>query len=312
MAVDLSVSWLGVNMENPLYNASGVMCRSREELDAVAASAAGALITKSCTLSAREGNPEPRYATAPFGSINSMGLPNAGYEYYLDYAKIYDHASGKPLFVSISGMTLEENLTMLKAFRDAELPCLVELNLSCPNLPGKAQIGYDFAASSHVLSEVVKVYDKPFGVKLPPYFDPVHFAEMASVLNSFPSLKYVTCINSVGNGLVIDIDQESVVIKPKAGLGGLGGDYVLPTALANVREFSRLLDDKHVIGCGGIKSGREAFMHILAGATAIQVGTCLYEEGVDCFARILNELAAIMEAKGYSKLADFRGKLRTM
>ena len=312
MAVDLSVSWLGVNMENPLYNASGVMCRSREELDAVAASAAGALITKSCTLLPREGNPEPRYATAPHGSINSMGLPNAGYQYYLDYAKAYDHQSGKPLFISVSGMSLEDNLEMLAAFRDADLPCLVELNLSCPNLPGKPQIGYDFEASSHVLSEVVKVYHKPFGVKLPPYFDPVHFAEMASVLNSFPLLKYVTCINSVGNGLVIDLDSESVVIKPKGGLGGIGGDYVLPTALANVREFYRLLDDKHVIGCGGVKSGREAFMHILAGATAVQVGTCLYEEGVGCFSRIRDELAALMQEKGYATLADFRGKLKTM
>jgi dihydroorotate dehydrogenase (fumarate) len=122
------------------------------------------------------------------------------------------------------------------------------------------------------------VYPGVFGVKLPPYFDPVHFDQMAAVLNAFPRLRFVTCINSIGNGLVIDPERECVVIKPKDGLGGLGGAYV-PTALANVREFVRRLPDKHVVGCGGISSGREAFMHILAGATAVQIGTCLYEEG---------------------------------
>ena len=86
-------------------------------------------------------------------------------------------------------------------------------------------------------------------------------------------------------GLVIDLERESVVIRPKDGLGGIGGDYVLPTALANVREFTRRLPGRHVIGCGGIRSGREAFMHILAGATVVQVGTCLYEEGPACLAR---------------------------
>lgn len=95
-------------------------------------------------------------------------------------------------------------------------------------------------------------------------------------------------------------------------MGGLGGDYVLPTALANVREFVRLLAGKHVIGCGGVKSGYEAFMHILAGATAVQVGTCLHEEGAGAFARIQHELEELMQAKGYRKLEDFRGKLKVM
>ncbi|WP_036666529.1 dihydroorotate oxidase [Paludibacterium yongneupense] len=312
MAVDLSLSWLGLEMESPLYNASGVMCRLREELDAVAASAAGALITKSCTLEAREGNPEPRYFSTPMGSINSMGLPNQGYPYYFQYAAEYDYSTGKPLFVSLSGMSLQDNLTMLQALDDLQLPCLPEVNLSCPNVPGKPQLGYDFAATAAALCAISRVYARPFGVKLPPYFDVAHFTQMAEVLNACENLRFVTCINSIGNGLVVDMDSESAVIKPKGGLGGLGGAYVLPTALANVREFSRLLDHKYVIGCGGIDSGAEAFMHILCGATAVQIGTCLHEEGVGAFSRIQSELSDIMEAKGYHALTDFRGKLKTL
>jgi dihydroorotate dehydrogenase (fumarate) len=310
MSVDLSVNWLGLSMTTPLYNASGVMCRTEEELEALAASESGALITKSCTVEPREGNPEPRYFASALGSINSMGLPNQGFDYYLRYAETYPHI--KPLFFSISGMSLEDNLRMLSALQQHGVPCIPEINLSCPNLPGKPQLAYDFAATSETLEQIVRVYHGPFGVKLPPYFDPVHFALMAALLNRVETLRFVTCINSVGNGLLVDLDSESTVIKPKGGLGGLGGDYVLPTALANVREFSRLMPERQVIGCGGIKSGREAFMHILCGATAVQIGTCLYQEGAGAFARINRELAQIMDDKGYACLADFRGKLKTL
>jgi len=312
MAIDLSVSWLGLEMQNPLYNASGVMCRTTEELEAMRTSSAGALITKSCTLNPREGNPEPRYYATSWGTINSMGLPNGGYEYYLSYAEQYDYANNKPLFISVSGMSLEENVTILKAFRERDLPCMLEVNLSCPNLPGKPQLGYDLPAANAALETFSEVYGRPFGVKLPPYFDVSHFEQAAEIFNRFDLLKYVTCINSIGNALVIDVDSESVVIKPKDGLGGIGGDYVLPTALANVREFARRLNGKQVVGCGGVKSGAEAFMHILAGATTVQIGSCLNEEGVGAFDRITKELTDLMTAKGYSKLDDFRGKLKTL
>lgn len=312
MNVDLSVSWLGLTMASPLYNASGVLCRSVEELERVRGSAAGAVITKSCTLQPREGNPEPRYHATPLGSINAMGLPNAGYHYYLDYARHYPYHLGKPLFLSVSGLSQDDNVTLFRELAAAGLPCIPELNLSCPNVPGKPQLGYDFDASARLLDEVARVYPGSFGVKLPPYFDPVHFAQMATVLQRYPGLRFVTCINSLGNALMVDVDSESVVLKPKDGLGGLGGAYVLPTALANVREFFRLLPGRHVVGCGGVSSGREAFMHILAGATAVQVGTCLYQEGESAFARIQGELVALMQFKGYRSLDDFRGRLRTL
>ncbi|POA98676.1 dihydroorotate oxidase [Chromobacterium sinusclupearum] len=311
-SIDLSVTWLGQTMPGCLYNASGVWCREEDELETVRASAAAAVISKSATLHAREGNPEPRYYRTALGSINSMGLPNRGFAYYLDYARRYDYGCGKPLFLSLSGMTLDDNLTMLRTLAAAGLPAIPEINLSCPNVPGKPQLGYDFVATTEALNAFDQAWPGRYGVKLPPYFDPAHFAAMAEILNRHPRLAYVTCINSIGNGLVVDVDSEAVAIKPKDGLGGLGGDYVLPTALANVREFYRLLPGKDIVGCGGVKSGREAFMHILAGARAVQVGTCLYHEGPAAFARIAAEMAELMRSKGYRRLDDFRGKLRTL
>ncbi|MCH2045620.1 MAG: dihydroorotate oxidase, partial [Saprospiraceae bacterium] len=186
------------------------------------------------------------------------------------------------------------------------------LNLSCPNVPGKPQTAYDFEQTERVLEAVSKFDKHPLGVKLPPYFDLIHFEAMANILNRYP-IQFVTCINSIGNALIIDPQEERVVIRPKDGFGGLGGDYIKPTALANVRQFYlRLRDDIQVIACGGVKNAWDAFEHILCGAAAVQIGTQLMREGGECFGRLSAELKQIMQDKGYQSLSDFRGKLKTV
>lgn len=289
------------------------MCTTKSDLGLLADSYAGAVLTKSCTLEYRNGNPKPRYHETPIGSINSMGIPNLGYGVYAQTA--VEHRSKypqKPYFVSVSGLSIAENLDILTQLNHTQQIDAIELNLSCPNLPGKPQVAYDFPQTERMLDSVFDVCQKPLGVKLPPYFDLIHFEQMATILNQYP-LHFVTCVNSIGNGLVIDWETETAVIKPKGGLGGIGGDYIKPTALANVRIFSQLLHPTiAVIGCGGVKSGSDAFEHLLCGAVAVQVGTQLMKEGTDCFARIANELQTIMHQKGYTHINDFRGKLKTI
>ena len=129
----------------------------------------------------------------------------------------------------------------------------------------------------------------------------------AAIFNKFP-LSFVNCVNSIGNGLYID--DETVVIRPKNGFGGIGGEYIKPTALANVHAFyQRLNPTIQIIGTGGVLTGRDAFEHILCGASMVQVGTTLHKEGVGVFERITEELKAIMLEKGYESIEDFRGKL---
>lgn len=295
--------------ENPFLNASGVHCMTTEELDELDHSSSGALITKSCTPLPRLGNPEPRYIDLPTGSINSMGLPNKGFDYYLEYVTNTPYT--KPCFFSISGMNTDENLDMLRRLAASSFNGITELNLSCPNVPGKPQLAYDFEQTERLLNQVFDSYQKPLGVKLPPYFDFAHFDEMAKILNQFP-LTYVNAINSVGNGLVIDLDSEKVVIKPKDGFGGLGGPMIKATALANVRAFAtRLKDDIQIIGTGGITTGQDAFEHLLCGATLLQVGTQLHKEGPAIFDRLTRELEAIMKQKGYATIDEFRGKVKS-
>jgi len=163
-----------------------------------------------------------------------------------------------------------------------------------------------------LLAEVFSFFTKPLGVKLPPYFDIAHFDAMAEILNKFP-LIYVNSVNSVGNGLYIDLDKEEVVIKPKGGFGGIGGEYIKPTALANVRAFrQRLNKDIKIIGTGGVTNGRDVFEHILCGADLVQVGTILHQEGVGVFERLSAELEEVIREKGYSSIEDFKGKLKTL
>lgn len=333
--MSLALDILGTPMANPFMNAAGVLCSTRAELDSLTASASGSLVSKSCTVAPRDGNPEPRYSALPLGSINSMGLPNLGFDFYLDYAASGHDYSRKPLFVSVSGLSVEDNAAMTgrlaaKHNRVASegRAFFLELNLSCPNVPGKPQIAYDMAAMRAYLTAVSAAYGRPFGVKMPPYFDFAHFDEAAAVLNDFPLVLFITCVNSVGNGLVIDAETETVAIKPKDGFGGLGGRYILPTALANVNAFYRRCGAgrpahegrpaeegeafKMVFGCGGVYSGEDAFMHILAGAHMVQVGTALHEEGTGIFDRLAAELKAVMDRKGYKTLDEFRGKVKTI
>lgn len=311
MSIRLQTTLAGQILDSCIYNASGPWCTTRKDLEGIGNSASAVILTKSATLEHRTGNPTPRYVETPLGSINSMGLPNMGYRFYADLAADMRQYN-KPYFLSVAGLSLDNNLTMLRELNAVENIAAIELNLSCPNVPGKPQTGYDFERTREVLEKACTLCQHPMGVKLPPYFDLIHFQQMADILNAFP-LQFVTCVNSIGNGLIIDVDKEEVVIKPKGGFGGIGGDYIKPTALANVRQFSLLLrPDIAVIGCGGVKTGSDVFEHLLCGATAVQVGTQYHREGVGCFARLEMELRALLAAKGYSSVDEVRGKLRVM
>ena len=299
----------GFSFDNCLMNAAGVACMTVEELEEVRQSAAGSFVTKTATLEARAGNPEPRYRDVPLGSINSMGLPNQGIDYYLDYLlSLQESQPERTFFLSLVGMSPDETHTLLKKVQNSGFKGITELNLSCPNVPGKPQIAYDFETTERILGEAFGYFDKPLGIKLPPYFDIVHFDQAAEVFNRHP-LKFVNCVNSIGNGMYIE--DESVVIRPKNGFGGIGGEYIKPTALANVHAFyQRLNPSIQIIGTGGVYTGRDVFEHILCGASMVQIGTALHQQGVEIFERVSLGLKAIMVQKGYETLEDFKGKLK--
>lgn len=308
--IDLSTTIAGVTFPSCFMNASGALCVTRDELEALGKSGTGAIVTKSMTIESRQGNPTPRYYGFPGGSINSMGLPNLGYRAYAELIP-YLKRFGKPVIASVAGLAEEDFPTIAEAINAAQ-PDLIEVNLSCPNIPGKPQIGYDPETSERVLKKVRRLITVPMGVKLPPYFDPAHHETMGKVVGRC-GVDFLNMINSVGNGLVVDPEEETVVIKPKGGFGGLGGRLIKPVALANVRAFHKFFEGKiPIIGTGGIVEGIDVFEHFLCGASAVQIGTVLVEEGLNVFGRLEAELTAVLARKGYRSILECRGRLKEL
>ncbi|MFT4308426.1 MAG: dihydroorotate oxidase [Candidatus Woesearchaeota archaeon] len=290
----------GVILDSYVMNASGPNDTTLKELEAICDSDAGAIVTKSVTILPRDGNREPRYARLEHGSIQAMGLPNDGYEAMVERVRAL--GGRKPIIASIAGMSIEEYAVMARAFDG--VADLIELNLSCPNV-GKRIIGYDFAAVEALLTSLPPM-KTPIGFKLPSYYEPHQYDAMSTLIRTH-GVSFVTCINSIGHTLVIDADTRTSVLAANNGYGGLSGAYIKPIALANVRMFSERLDVP-IIGVGGISTGRDAFEFLLAGASAVQVGTVFEHEGPSCFSRINGELDAMLKEHGLN-MEDARGSL---
>lgn len=189
---------------------------------------------------------------------------------------------------------------------------MIEDNFSCPNIIGKPQLGYDFEQSAAMLEAIGNLGNTPIGIKLPAYFDFSHYDAIAELINNH-NVAFVTCINSIGNTLVIDPDKQQPLIKPKNGFGGLGGAMIKPIGLANVNALrQRLRSDIQIIGVGGIESGCHVFEYLLAGADAVQIGTCFQEQGSACFTVINHELIEILSDKGYQSINQAKGQLRNL
>jgi len=297
------------NLGSYIINASGGRDTTFKELKILAKSVSGAITMKTCTLKARDGNPNPRCVFTPLGLIQSMGWPNLGYKKYIGFAKKLKEKHSKPIIASVGGFSIEEYKTITKAFQKSDVD-FIEISLSCPNLDNHPQIGYDLDKTEKLLSQLIDLGEKPLGLKLPAYLDFALQEKMAGIIKKY-KISFITCINSLGNSLIIDSKSEKPIIKPKKGRGGLSGDYIKPIALGNVQGFYNLLKNKvSIFGVGGIKTGEDVFEFLLAGADAVQIATTFEKEGVSCFQRINKEFTEILQKKGYKDAREAKGKLK--
>jgi len=309
----------GINLSSPIYNASGCLCTSDIELNNLINSNSSAILTKSSTINSREGNEHPRFYIGSNYSINSMGIPNQGFKHYIDYYKSYimmnQNNQTKPYIQSLYPFNKVELIEMFDYINNnldmanIMIPYLIELNVSCPNVNNSVMLDkieeyLDTIKQNN--SQNIKI-----GLKLQPYYLRYEFDIVSNLLLKYKDhIKYIVSINSVINGLDIDIINESLRIAPNNGLGGIGGDPALPVALSNVYQFSSRLHEKiDIVGCGGVSNGNDVFKYLLVGAKAVQVGTELIRSGTKCFEIINNELSDLMQNKGYKKIEYFRNKL---
>lgn len=305
---NISTKICNVIIDPCIMNSSGPLCTTFEELKNIANSQAGAIVTKTCTKEPREGNPEPRIYEFGAGTINSIGWANLGCKKHGELIKkLKDYK--KPIIASVGGFSVNEYVGVSKELAKCGANML-EVNLSCPNLPNFRPPAYVPEFAEKILNTIKKSVKIPISVKLPPYLDENLQIKMARVIKR-SKVDCLTCVNSAGNTILIDANKEKICIKPK--WGGLTGSYIKPLALGNIRRYYEFFNGKlPIIGVGGVWSGKDIFEHLLAGACAVQVGSAYLKEGAAVFQRLKEELTQIIKAKGYSNINKIIGELQEM
>lgn len=306
--IDLTTQINGLSIAFPVFNASGVWCTQKKELVELGKSEAGAIVFKSMTVKKRDGNPEPRFFYKDEYSVNSMGLPNFGVDYYTKVSFSLKKFN-KPLIASIAGFKEDEFYFLMEKVNQGAFDG-IEVNLSCPNLEGKGIFAYNLKKALKILKNLREKTKKLLGVKLPPYFDRGEIKVIAQELVRL-KIDFVTLINSYPLGCIVDYQKESMMIKPNLGIGGLGGKVLKPIALAQVVLFSQFSKNRlSIIGVGGVEKGSDIYEYLLAGAKAVGVGTGLLKEGPKIFSRLKKELTAILKEKKVDQLSKKIGQLK--
>lgn len=303
--IDISVDLCGCRLPNPTVLASGVLGLSHAVLGRVARSGAGAVTTKSCSLRPRPGYPNPTILHWGPGLINAVGLSNPGVEVMVEEiqeAKALLKPLGVPVIASIFADTIYDFGTITRFISEAE-PDIIEVNVSCPNLDDRYQ--QMFAADPYVSAQVtrrVKRYtDAPVLVKLSP--NVTHIAKIAEAVVE-AGADGITAINSVGPGLILDVETRRPVLAH--GTGGLSGPAIRPVAVRCVHDICRAVDVP-VVATGGVSSGRDIVEMLLVGATAVGIGSAIQHRGIRVFEEASRELEAYMRAHGHNSLASLRG-----
>jgi dihydroorotate dehydrogenase (NAD+) catalytic subunit len=292
--VDLGVDLCGVQLATPLIPAAGTL--AKEALGKVTG-IYGAMLPKTVTPEARIGNPPPRLAEAPSGMVNSIGLQNPGLECFLeDLGDYYDVKP--PLFVSVAADTVEEFAVMCErlAGEAGERIAAVELNLSCPNVEHG---GLAFCATPGTVAEVVRASRDALPANNPLFAKLTNEGVVTNAVAAEEAgADALTLINTIP-ALVLDAKERKIFLR-----GGLSGPALKPVALRAVYEVSQVVEVP-VIGCGGVASGTDVAEFMLAGATAVQVGSGSFVREPR---EILDEFVAYLKENGL-RAKDLTGLL---
>jgi dihydroorotate dehydrogenase (NAD+) catalytic subunit len=256
-----------MTMKNPVMTASGTFGYGLEYADFMDISSLGGIIVKGTTLEHREGNPYPRMAETPAGMLNAVGLQNKGVDYFIKEIYPAIRTIETNMIVNVSGSSIDTYVSCAERIASLEHIPAIELNISCPNVKqGGMAFGVNVTSTAEVVRAVRKVYPKVLIVKLSPNVTDI--TEIARAAEA-EGADAVSLINTL-LGMAIDIEKRQPVLSTVT--GGLSGPCIKPVALRMVWQTVRAVKIP-VIGIGGISSWQDAVEFLLAGATAIQIGT---------------------------------------
>lgn len=267
MMLDTQVKIGELVLRNPVMTASGTYGYGTEFKDFVDFSRMGGIIVKGTTLRSREGNPYPRLAEVSQGLLNTIGLQNKGVDYFVEhiYPEIQDYDTN--IIVNVSGTCPEDYAECAEKLADLPKIPAIEVNISCPNVKqGGMTIGVDPVAAASVIKAVRKAYPKTMIVKLTPNVTDITEIARAVEAEGADSVSLINCLN----GMAIDAERRRPILSMVT--GGLSGPCIKPVALRMVYQVSKAVKIP-VIGLGGISNATDAVEFMLAGASAIEIGT---------------------------------------
>lgn len=265
--VDLSVEIGKLKLKNPIMTASGTFGYGEEFADFIDLNRLGGIIVKGTTLHHREGNPYPRMAETPSGMLNAVGLQNKGVDYFIEhiYPRIKDLDTR--VIVNVSGSCIDDYVAVCEKLSPLDKVAAVEINISCPNVKqGGMGFGTTCSGAESVTSALRKAYDGTMIVKLTPNVTDI--TEIARAVEA-AGADAVSLTNTF-LGMAIDVEKRKPMLSTIT--GGLSGPCIRPIAVRMVWQVANAVKVP-VVGLGGIASGRDAIEFLLAGATAVQIGT---------------------------------------
>ncbi len=296
----LNVNVGSLQLKNPVLTASGTFGYGEEFSDFMDLGRLGGFIVKGTTLHAREGNDYPRMAETPSGMLNAVGLQNKGVNYFAEriYPRIKD--CGSEVIVNVSGATVDDYVGVAERLRDLDGIHAIEVNISCPNVKqGGMAFGTTAKGAASVTAALRKAWDRTMIVKLSPNVTDI--TEIARAVED-EGADSVSLINTL-MGMAVDVERRRPCLSTVT--GGLSGPAVRPVAVRMVWQVAKAVKIP-VVGLGGITCGRDALEFLMAGATAVEVGTANFLNPA-VSAQIVDEIEAFCERNKISDIHEIIG-----
>ncbi|KAA6333115.1 Dihydroorotate dehydrogenase B (NAD(+)) catalytic subunit [termite gut metagenome] len=302
--VNLKVNIGKLLLKNPVMTASGTFGYGEEYADFIDISQTGGIIVKGTTFHAREGNPYPRMAETPSGMLNAVGLQNKGVDYFINHIYPRIQSIETHIIVNVSGSTIDDYVQTAEMINELDKIPAIELNISCPNVKhGGMAFGITTKGAAEVVSAVRSVYKKTLIVKLSPNVTDI--TQIAKVVED-NGADCVSLINTL-LGMAIDAEHRRPILSTIT--GGLSGAAVKPIALRMVWQVAKVVKIP-VIGLGGISNWKDAIEFLLAGASAIQIGTANFIDPTITL-KVITGINDYLIKHGYSSVTEIIGALET-
>ncbi len=297
---NLNIDINGLSLKNPVLTASGTFGYGTEFQDFIDLERLGGFIVKGTTLKHREGNPYPRMAETPSGMLNAVGLQNKGVDYFIEhiYPTIKDVNTN--ILVNVSGSTIADYVATAEKINALDRIPAIELNISCPNVKeGGMAFGTSCVSASEVVKEVRKVYKKHLMVKLAPNVTSIQ--EIALAVEG-AGADSVSLINTL-MGMAVNVKTRKPVLSTIT--GGLSGPCVKPVALRMVWQVAKAVKIP-VVGLGGISCANDAIEFLLAGASAIQIGTANFIDPTVTI-KVIDGINDYLDQNGFTSVKEIIG-----